>query len=94
MAGIKEVVKPYGWSYSTTYRGTTAVGDAAGKQPALSTKPIPLELLKRRDPSLRATLESEFKHDSFQCQDLDKLALYLGSITASCYCLLLLRVRW
>lgn len=51
-AGIKEVVKPYDWSYSTTYRGSTAAGDAAGKQLAPSTKPIPLELLKRRDPIL------------------------------------------
>ena len=73
-AGIKEVVKPYDWSYSTDYRGTvcrdtgtatapTATGDhgtggtstAAGPPPkdfAPTTKPIPLELLKRRDPIL------------------------------------------
>jgi type 2A phosphatase activator TIP41 len=50
-AGIKEVVKPYDWSYSTTYRGT--VGDGtSGRVFAPSTKPIPLELLKRRDPIL------------------------------------------
>lgn len=57
---IREVVKPYDWSYSTTYRGSetpslhgpepgralaAAAAAAAGKQ-------IPLELLKRRDPIL------------------------------------------
>ncbi|KAJ9155077.1 Type 2A phosphatase activator TIP41 [Pleurostoma richardsiae] len=60
-AGIKEVVKPYDWSYSTTYRGTEVPGQAAagdgGKKPlALAPAPpsvgIPLELLKRRDPIL------------------------------------------
>lgn len=50
-AGIKEVVKPYDWSYSTTYRGTTRDGEPAKKfEP--STKQIPQELLKRRDPIL------------------------------------------
>lgn len=47
--GIKEVVKPYDWSYSTTYCGTLA-------QPAPAFAPteekIPVELLKRRDPIL------------------------------------------
>jgi len=52
-AGISEVVKPYDWSYSTSYRGretapstdkALAVGD--------NTPAIPLELLKRRDPIL------------------------------------------
>ena len=65
-ADIKEVVKPYDWSYSTTYRGTTrdgtgssystsggGVGDGGpARQFAPSTKPIPLELLKQRDPIL------------------------------------------
>ncbi|KAH8673841.1 TIP41-like family-domain-containing protein [Xylariales sp. PMI_506] len=66
-AGIKEVVKPYDWSYSTTYKGTVttttttsaADGTAQGAEsssPALSFAPtdvpIPLELLKRRDPIL------------------------------------------
>lgn len=53
--GIKEVVKPYDWSYSTTYRGTVGRLDGEGgpvPQLAPSGKPIPLELLKRRDPIL------------------------------------------
>lgn len=45
--GIKEVVKPFDWSYSTDYRGTVAPG-APRFQP--SSKAIPLELLKRPDP--------------------------------------------
>lgn len=56
--GIKEVVKPYDWSYSTTYRGTERRinGVAADSRPAVELRPadkqIPLELLKRRDPIL------------------------------------------
>lgn len=46
--GIKEVVKPYDWSYSTTYAGT----ESTGKLEPSSTAKIPLELLKRRDPIL------------------------------------------
>lgn len=60
---IREVVKPYDWSYSTTYAGTetpststtAATGAAATKkalEPAAADKAIPLELLKRRDPIL------------------------------------------
>lgn len=48
-AGIKEVVKPYDWSYSTTYRGSQAP-PAADRALRPSDKPIPIELLKRRDP--------------------------------------------
>lgn len=87
-AGIKDVVKPYDWSYSTTYRGTVVSapppappsfsssdsasnsdppstntpaepdGKEAQDKKALlpefqpTTKPIPIELLKRRDPIL------------------------------------------
>ena len=83
-AGIKEVVRPFDWSYSTTYRGSVCPGGSgvpglsspapaasapAGEEnqppgdagngnsappPGLrpSTTPIPLELLKRRDPIL------------------------------------------
>lgn len=95
-AGIKDVVKPYDWSYSSTYRGTVSVspvpstlppppfsaapptptsllsyssedGDASEdtkekeevkedtrKKPEFTptNKPIPIELLKRRDPIL------------------------------------------
>jgi type 2A phosphatase activator TIP41 len=43
---IKEVVKPFDWSYSTDYKGTTP--ETPAFQP--SESPIPLELLKRPDP--------------------------------------------
>ncbi|KAF1913307.1 TIP41-like family-domain-containing protein [Ampelomyces quisqualis] len=43
---IKEVVKPFDWSYSTDYKGSTP--DTPALQP--SESPIPLELLKRPDP--------------------------------------------
>lgn len=54
---IREVVKPYDWSYSTTYRGSETAslhGPAPGRglQPAAEGRQIPLELLKRRDPIL------------------------------------------
>ena len=45
---IKEVVKPYDWSYSTTYAGTLEAGPAF----APTHSAIPIELLKRRDPIL------------------------------------------
>ncbi|KAM0346871.1 hypothetical protein ACHAPU_005211 [Fusarium lateritium] len=48
--GIKEVVKPYDWSYSTVYTGT--VDPSAKQQFAPTDKQIPIELLKRRDPIL------------------------------------------
>lgn len=47
-AGIKEVVKPFDWSYSTEYRGTLS----GGKAFAPTDHQIPVELLKRRDPIL------------------------------------------
>lgn len=43
---IKEVVKPFDWSYSTDYRGTTPATPKF--EPA--TNPIPLDLLRRPDP--------------------------------------------
>jgi type 2A phosphatase activator TIP41 len=49
-AGIKEVVKPYDWSYSTTYTGTLAPTNPKTFSP--TEMQIPLELLKRRDPIL------------------------------------------
>jgi type 2A phosphatase activator TIP41 len=60
---IKEVVKPYDWSYSTVYDGTvrrdpdaasttTAAADLPQFKPAPPGKAIPIELLKRRDPIL------------------------------------------
>ncbi|KAI1854576.1 hypothetical protein JX265_007554 [Neoarthrinium moseri] len=68
ISGVKEVVKPFDWSYSTTYRGTVAAAEGSGEaangerrrtsfvdeDPAAggSGRQIPLELLKRRDPIL------------------------------------------
>lgn len=49
---IKEVVKPYDWSYSTTYAGTVQQPPDAGVALQPTDKKIPLELLKRRDPIL------------------------------------------
>lgn len=43
---IKEVVKPFDWSYSTDYKGS--VPDGPAFQPTQT--PIPLALLKRPDP--------------------------------------------
>ncbi len=66
-AGIKEVVRPFDWSYSTTYRGSESGprgGAPAGwTEPRLGgvapprltpdgARPIPIELLRRRDPIL------------------------------------------
>lgn len=53
-AGIKEVVKPYDWSYSTDYAGTLEVPnkEAGPGDFKPSIEQIPLELLKRRDPIL------------------------------------------
>lgn len=47
--GITEVVKPFDWSYSTDYKGTLRSPSPPFEA---STKPIPLELLKRPDPIL------------------------------------------
>ncbi|GAB0136694.1 hypothetical protein EsDP_00004987 [Epichloe bromicola] len=47
---IKEVVKPYDWSYSTTYAGSVTPPPPELK-PSAEAK-IPIELLKRRDPIL------------------------------------------
>ncbi|KAI0527813.1 TIP41-like family-domain-containing protein [Xylaria bambusicola] len=64
-AGIREVVRPFDWSYSTTYKGTvvtderTKTNSPAGTSAEQSSRklafaptdtPIPIELLKRRDP--------------------------------------------
>ncbi|KFA63540.1 hypothetical protein S40285_00290 [Stachybotrys chlorohalonatus IBT 40285] len=51
---IKEVVKPYDWSYSTTYAGTVQqpADDAQRHYFQPTHKRIPIELLKRRDPIL------------------------------------------
>ncbi|OJJ50452.1 hypothetical protein ASPZODRAFT_126318 [Penicilliopsis zonata CBS 506.65] len=47
--GIKEVVKPFDWSYTTDYQGTL---HPAAQPFTPSEKPIPVELLKRPDPIL------------------------------------------
>ncbi|KAI9777070.1 MAG: hypothetical protein M1835_005334 [Candelina submexicana] len=47
--GIKEVVKPFDWSYTTTYNGTSL---SQSHQFRPSSKPIPLDLLRRPDPIL------------------------------------------
>jgi type 2A phosphatase activator TIP41 len=80
-AGIREIVRPFDWSYSTTYKGTVVQPGAAAAVPASregqgagaetdgnkvsseehgssgreftpANEPIPIELLKRRDPIL------------------------------------------
>lgn len=47
--GIKEIIKPFDWSYTTDYKGTIT----SGKPFALdNSDPIPIALLKRQDPIL------------------------------------------
>ncbi|KAL3473641.1 TIP41-like family-domain-containing protein [Aspergillus californicus] len=48
--GIKEIVKPFDWSYSTDYKGT--VLSTQGRYFKETSTPIPIELLKRPDPIL------------------------------------------
>jgi type 2A phosphatase activator TIP41 len=43
---IKEVVKPFDWSYTTDYKGS--ISETPALEP--TEKPIPLALLKRPDP--------------------------------------------
>lgn len=47
--GIKEIVRPFDWSYSTDYKGTLY---PTAKEFEPSTVSIPIELLKRPDPIL------------------------------------------
>ncbi|RDW59654.1 TOR signaling pathway protein TipA-like protein [Coleophoma cylindrospora] len=47
--GIKEVVKPFDWSYSTDYKGTIVRGKDFTED---ESEPIPIALLKRQDPIL------------------------------------------
>ncbi|KAH7348656.1 TIP41-like family-domain-containing protein [Rhexocercosporidium sp. MPI-PUGE-AT-0058] len=49
--GIKEVVKPFDWSYTTDYKGTITNGKQFELQKD-NAEPIPIELLKRPDPIL------------------------------------------
>lgn len=46
---IKEVIKPFDWSYTTDYKGDLAPGSP---EFTTSSEPIPLELLKKPDPIL------------------------------------------
>ncbi|KKK13845.1 TOR signaling pathway protein [Aspergillus rambellii] len=48
--GIKEVVKPFDWSYSTDYAGTVHCPTTRQFEETLNS--IPIELLKRPDPIL------------------------------------------
>ncbi|KAL2824677.1 TIP41-like family-domain-containing protein [Aspergillus cavernicola] len=47
--GIKDVVKPFDWSYSTDYKGTVSTQGHSFEE---TSNPIPIELLKRPDPIL------------------------------------------
>ncbi|KAK2880047.1 hypothetical protein FQN49_000625 [Arthroderma sp. PD_2] len=47
--GIKEVVKPFDWSYTTDYKGTLTPN---GHEFEPSSSPLPIEQLKRPDPIL------------------------------------------
>ncbi|PQE14943.1 hypothetical protein CJF32_00002480 [Rutstroemia sp. NJR-2017a WRK4] len=47
--GIKEIVKPFDWSYTTDYKGTITNGKSFSTENA---EPIPIALLKRPDPIL------------------------------------------
>lgn len=49
---VAEVVRPYDWSYSTSYRGTEVPGGGGEKLTERGGEEIPLELLRRRDPIL------------------------------------------
>jgi type 2A phosphatase activator TIP41 len=46
---IKEVIKPFDWSYTTDYKGDLLPGCAEFQE---TTDPIPIELLRRQDPIL------------------------------------------
>lgn len=51
---IKQVIKPFDWSYSTDYKGTTEVGTASGQWQSTTpaAHPIRTDLLSRPDPIL------------------------------------------
>lgn len=48
---VKQVVKPFDWSYSTDYRGTT-FGEGQWKESSQAKHPIRTDLLSRPDPIL------------------------------------------
>ncbi|KAB8289890.1 hypothetical protein EYC80_010521 [Monilinia laxa] len=47
--GIKDIVKPFDWSYTTEYKGTVTNGKSFALD---NSDPIPIALLKRQDPIL------------------------------------------
>ncbi|KAK4552333.1 Tap42 interacting protein [Recurvomyces mirabilis] len=51
---VKSVVKPFDWSYSTDYRGSTDVGDSKGQweKSSQAKDPVRTDLLVRPDPIL------------------------------------------
>ena len=51
---VKQVVKPFDWSYSTDYKGATSMGKATGSWSGTDQKthPIRTDLLSRPDPIL------------------------------------------
>ena len=51
---VKQVVKPFDWSYSTDYRGTTQCGNSKGewKESDQKSHPVRVDLLSRPDPIL------------------------------------------
>ncbi|KAF2721414.1 TIP41-domain-containing protein [Polychaeton citri CBS 116435] len=51
---IKQVVKPFDWSYSTDYKGTTHKGEATGdwQNTTQAKHPVRTDLLSRQDPIL------------------------------------------
>ena len=51
---VKQVVKPFDWSYSTDYKGTTQPGEALGawEETDKAKHPIRTDLLSRPDPIL------------------------------------------
>lgn len=51
-ADIKEVVKPFDWSYTTDYKGTVTKGQPFQDSPQIESELIPIALLKRPDPIL------------------------------------------
>lgn len=52
--GIREVVRPFDWSYSCEYKGEEVKGGGGQGLKEGEGEQIPLELLKRRDPILFA----------------------------------------
>ncbi|PSK38099.1 Type 2A phosphatase activator TIP41 [Elsinoe australis] len=50
--GIKEVIKPFDWSYSTDFKGTTTGTSAEWQRTTAQENPVRTDLLARQDPIL------------------------------------------